>query len=100
VHIIDFDDAGFGFRMYDFATALVKNRDEPHYDAIKSSLFEGYRSHRVLSLGDEKSLDLFLALRDFSYLGWMEARRKEPGVEARMPGIRAATLAAAQKFIA
>jgi Ser/Thr protein kinase RdoA (MazF antagonist) len=100
VRVIDFDDSGFGFRMYDFATALVKNRDEPHYEIIKASLFEGYRSLRKLSALDESSLDLFLALRDFAYLGWMEARRGEPGVEPRMPGIRAATLVAAQKFMA
>jgi Ser/Thr protein kinase RdoA (MazF antagonist) len=100
VSVIDFDDSGFGFRMYDFATALVKNREEPHYETIKASLFEGYRSSRVLSQLDANSLDLFLALRDFAYLGWMEARRAEPGVEERMPGIRAASIAAAQKFIA
>jgi Ser/Thr protein kinase RdoA (MazF antagonist) len=100
VRVIDFDDSGFGFRMYDFATALVKNRDEPHYETIKASLFAGYRSLRSLSPLDEISLDLFLALRDFAYLGWMEARRGESGVEQRMPGIRAATRAAAQKFMA
>jgi Ser/Thr protein kinase RdoA (MazF antagonist) len=99
VRIIDFDDSGFGFRMYDFATALVKNRDEPHYDAIKTSLFEGYRSRRKLVALDEQSLDLFLSLRDFAYLGWMDARRGEPGVEERMPGIRATTVAAAQTFL-
>jgi Ser/Thr protein kinase RdoA (MazF antagonist) len=99
VRVIDFDDSGFGFRMYDFATALVKNRDEPHYEAIKAAMFEGYRSLRVLSPRDENTLDLFLALRDLAYLGWMDARRDEPGVAPRMPGIRAATLAAARKFL-
>jgi Ser/Thr protein kinase RdoA (MazF antagonist) len=99
VCIIDFDDCGFGFRMYDFATALVKNRAEPHYKAIRQSLFEGYRSLRHLSMLDEQSLDLFLALRDFAYLGWMEARRGEPGVEVRMADIRSATIAAAEAFL-
>lgn len=99
VRIIDFDDSGFGFRMYDFATAFVKNRAEPHYEAIKQSLFQGYRSKRTLSDFDEHSLDVFLALRDFAYLGWMEARRGEPGVEERMPDIRAATVAAAETFL-
>ena len=99
VRIIDFDDSGFGFRMYDFATALVKNRAEPHYEAIKQSLFSGYRSMRRLSLLDEESLKLFLTLRDFVFLGWMDARRGEPGVEERMAGIRAATIAAAMEFL-
>jgi Ser/Thr protein kinase RdoA (MazF antagonist) len=97
--LIDFDDSGFGFRMYDFATALWKNRAEPHYGTIKQSLFAGYRSCRSLSRLDERSLDLFLALRDFAFLGWMDARRAEPGVEARMPTVRATTLAAAQIFL-
>ncbi len=99
VRLIDFDDSGFGFRMYDLATALVKNRAEPHYDVIKASLFDGYRSRRTISEGDEQYLDLFLALRDFAYLGWMDARRGEPGVEERMPQIRAATMEAAHGFL-
>jgi Ser/Thr protein kinase RdoA (MazF antagonist) len=100
LRIIDFDDSGFGFRMYDIATALVKNRAEPHYDVLKQSLFSGYRAQRQLSLMDEQALDVFLALRDFAYLGWMEARRSEVGVAERMPGIRAATVAAATLFLA
>ncbi len=57
--MIDFDDAGFGFRMFDIATALVRNRDEPHYESIKFKLLAGYQSLRPLSLEDENSLDLF-----------------------------------------
>ncbi len=100
VRIIDFDDSGFGFRMYDFATALVKNRAEPHYETIKAALFEGYRSQHALSALDEKSLDFFLTLRDFAYLGWMDARRTEPGVESRMAKIRTETLNIAEAFLA
>jgi Ser/Thr protein kinase RdoA (MazF antagonist) len=100
VRVIDFDDSGFGFRMYDLATALVKNRNEPHYAAIKFSLIAGYRSLRQLSTLDEQSIELFLTLRDLAYLSWMNARRSEPGVEARMPGIRDATIMAARKFLA
>jgi Ser/Thr protein kinase RdoA (MazF antagonist) len=97
---IDFDDSGFGFRMYDFATALVKNRDEPHYQSIKSSLLAGYRSIRGLSELNEGALDFFLTLRDFAYLGWMDERRAEPGVELRLPKVRQDTLAAAIRLLA
>jgi Ser/Thr protein kinase RdoA (MazF antagonist) len=100
VRIIDFDDSGFGFRMYDMATALVKNRSEPHYVEIKQSLFDGYRTRRMISERDERTLDLFLTMRDFAYLGWMEDRRGEPGVEQRMPEIRSATIAAAKRYLA
>jgi Ser/Thr protein kinase RdoA (MazF antagonist) len=97
--IIDFDDSGFGFRMYDFATALVKNREEPHYEAMKQALFQGYRSCRPLSEFDERTLGLFLTLRDFAYLGWLDARRGEPGVGERLAGVRRYTLEVARQFL-
>ncbi len=99
-HFIDFDDSGFGFRMYDFATALVKNRDEPHYETMKMSLFAGYRGVRDLSALNENALDFFLTLRGFAYLGWIDERRAEPGVEVRLPKIRQDTIIAAQTFMA
>ena len=97
---IDFDDAGFGFRMFDLAVALVKNRQEPHYETIKAALFEGYKSRREISSADENSLVMFLALRDFAYLGWADARRSEPSMAPRIEKIRQDTLFAAEQFLA
>ena len=96
---IDFDDAGFGFRMFDLAVALVKNREEPHYQTIKAALFEGYKSQRTITSTDENSLGLFLALRDFAYLGWADARRAEPSMAPRIEKIKKDTLIAATQFL-
>ena len=96
---IDFDDAGFGFRMFDLAIALTKNRNEPHYETIKAQLFAGYKANRKLSPSDESSLNLFLALRDFAYLGWADARRNEPDIGSRLASIKTETLAAAASFL-
>ena len=97
---IDFDDAGFGFRMFDLAVALVKNREEPHYETIKAALFEGYKSQRAITSADQNSLNLFLALRDFAYLGWADARRGEPSMAPRIEKIKQDTLIAAEQFLA
>ncbi len=99
IRFIDFDDAGFGFRMFDLAVALIKNREEPHYEVLKAALFYGYKAQRNISATDEQSLDLFLALRDFAYLGWADARRYEPGMAPRIEKIKQNTLLAAQKFL-
>lgn len=99
IRFIDFDDAGFGFRMFDLAVALIKNREEPHFEMLKSALFSGYKAHREISIADENSLDLFLALRDFAYLGWADARRNEPSMARRIEKIKHDTLLAAQKFL-
>ena len=97
---IDFDDAGFGFRMFDLAVALVKNREEPHYETIKAALFEGYKSQRTITPSDEDSLSLFLALRDFTYLGWADARRSELSMAPRIEKTKQDTLIAAEQFLA
>ena len=80
LHFIDFDDGGFGFRLFDVATALLKNRNEPDYVALKTGLITGYRSVRPL---DTAYLPLFLMLRAFTYLGWIVPRMDEAGSEAR-----------------
>ena len=99
IRFIDFDDAGYGFRMFDLATALVKNRDEPSYETMKAQLLAGYKSNRELSPTDESSINLFLTLRDFAYLGWADARRNEPEIGSRLDKIRNDTLFAAQNFL-
>ncbi len=80
LRMIDFDDGGWGFRLFDVATALFKNREEPDYPALKSALLEGYAACRPL---DTTTLDLFLALRAASYVGWIVPRIGEEGSQAR-----------------
>ena len=80
VRFIDFDDAGFGFRLFDIATALIKNLDEPDYPALKDALLTGYRQERDI---DTAPLDLFLALRAVTYVGWITQRLSEEGGQAR-----------------
>lgn len=78
IQVIDFDDAGFGWHLFDLATALYFIQNEPTYDVTYSALIEGYREFR--SLPDEMldQLPLFLAARSFTYLGWAHTR---PGSE-------------------
>ncbi len=80
IGVIDFDDGGFGYRQFDIATALLKNRDEPDYPALKSALIDGYLE---LSPMDLRQLDLFLALRAVTYVGWVVPRLAEEGAAAR-----------------
>lgn len=80
VQLIDFDDSGFGFRLFDIATTLLRNRAEPDYDKLKEALLDGYHSVREL---DVSAIDLFMALRATTYIGWIIARMAENGSEAR-----------------
>ncbi|MEO5758143.1 MAG: phosphotransferase [Mesorhizobium sp.] len=74
IRIIDFDDCGFGWHMYDLAVALYQNRDEAMYPLIEAALLDGYRSRRELTADDVAALPLFAALRAFAFLGWVQSR--------------------------
>ncbi|PSJ60921.1 phosphotransferase enzyme family protein [Pseudaminobacter soli (ex Li et al. 2025)] len=84
VGFIDFDDAGFGYRMFDIATALLKNRIEPHYKQLETALVAGYRSKRDLSDAALCTLPLFLTLRSVTYIGWLAERPEFPNAAARL----------------
>ncbi|MBL9073752.1 phosphotransferase [Tabrizicola sp.] len=77
---IDFDDGGFGFRLFDLATALIKNLSEPDFPMLRQALLEGYLALRPIDLDH---LDLFLTLRAATYLGWIIPRMDEPGAVER-----------------
>ena len=75
VRVIDFDDAGFGWHLFDIATSLYFLKAEPYYDVAQTALVEGYRRHRALSDEALASLPMFLAARSTTYLGWVHERK-------------------------
>ncbi len=75
VILIDFDDSGYGFRLFEIATTLLRNNDEPDIADLERALLAGYRSVRPL---DTTYLPLFMVLRAFTYLGWIVPRIDEP----------------------
>ncbi|MFM2357172.1 MAG: hypothetical protein RLZZ528_2908 [Pseudomonadota bacterium] len=72
--LIDFDDSGWGWRLYDLATAVFQSLEEPALPAIVAGLVEGYRSGRALSASDAARLPLFVMLRTFASTGWVTTR--------------------------
>lgn len=84
VAMIDFDDCGHGWRLFDIATALLRNRREPHYQALFQALIEGYRSRRRLADDELAHLPLFMLLRALTYIGWADARPELPDSGERL----------------
>ncbi len=80
LQFIDFDDGGFGFRLFDLATVLMPNLYEQDFPALKDAVLEGYRSERKI---DTAHLDLFMLLRSASYVGWIITRMEEDGAGVR-----------------
>jgi Ser/Thr protein kinase RdoA (MazF antagonist) len=68
VRLIDFDDCGFGYWLYDMAVPLWEYRGREDYDAILGALLDGYRDRRELP--DLTHLDDFIATRDVAFGLW------------------------------
>ena len=74
VRLIDFDDAGFGWHLFELATALYFISGEPYFAEAKEALLEGYRTHRKLPDQRLESFQLFLLARGLTYVGWVHTR--------------------------
>lgn len=72
--VIDFDDFGDGWYLFDLATPLFFFVEHPEFAAYRAGLLAGYREERTLSEAEERLLDLFLVARGYTYLGWAATR--------------------------
>ena len=68
--IIDFDDAGYGWHVYDIASVLIECRDARDIEALQAALLEGYLAHRPLAQRDIDMLPTFLLIRGMAIIGW------------------------------
>jgi len=76
--IIDFDDSGFGWFMYDLATLMTFNVADDNFQAILDAWVEGYRSEETFSDEDLAELPTFMVARCFVGLGWINTRKETP----------------------
>jgi acetylornithine/succinyldiaminopimelate/putrescine aminotransferase/Ser/Thr protein kinase RdoA (MazF antagonist) len=72
--LIDFDDSGYGWHLYEMGTALLPQTKHSFFDDIVVAYLEGYRSERAFSREDEEALPAFLMICGLNYLGWFQKR--------------------------
>lgn len=69
--LIDFDDSGFGFRLYDLGTVLSQNLYEPAYPEIRDALLAGYSQLRPATV---RMVEVFTLARTCASVGWTMPR--------------------------
>jgi len=67
---IDFDDCGYGYWVYDFATSLCHWREARQWHRIRDALLGGYAETQPLPEEQLAHLDLFMAARQVSEILW------------------------------
>lgn len=99
VRLIDFDDAGYGWHLFELATALYFEMEEDYYPQAYQALVEGYREHRTLDDQQLAQLPLFLLARSFTYLGWVHTRSETQTARELAPMLTAKACKLARKYL-
>jgi Ser/Thr protein kinase RdoA (MazF antagonist) len=63
IQVIDFDDCGFSWYLYDLACALTFNEAHADVDELIAGWVEAYRTVEPMSAADEAEIPTFLMLR-------------------------------------
>ena len=89
---IDFDDGGFGWLLFDFATAMFFHLGEPYFDDLLAAFIVGYEQVRQLPPEFEE-------LRGMTYLGWAHTRRDTDTAKELTPVIVPAVMELADDYL-
>ncbi|MDP6515801.1 MAG: phosphotransferase [Alphaproteobacteria bacterium] len=71
IWVIDFDDCGFGWYLYDCAAALSFIEDRPDASDLIAAWLEGYRRRESLSTTEAAEIPTFVMLRRLLLLAWI-----------------------------
>ncbi|MGI9286770.1 MAG: phosphotransferase enzyme family protein, partial [Pseudomonadales bacterium] len=63
IQLIDFDDSGFGWHLFEFATSLFFDLGEDHFDTVFDAMVRGYRKHRELPDAHLELMPVFFMAR-------------------------------------
>ncbi|MFC0434239.1 phosphotransferase enzyme family protein [Kutzneria buriramensis] len=86
VKLIDFDDSGTGYRIYDLAVALWELRHRPDYEQFRTALIDGYSAQRALPAAQLDHLDTFIAVREVAFGLWFVGTAQvNPVFHSRLP---------------
>jgi Ser/Thr protein kinase RdoA (MazF antagonist) len=100
VRVIDFDDCGFAWFMYDFATTVSFMEDHPRVPELQQAWLEGYREVAPLDSEDERELDTFVMLRRLLLVAWIGSHHTFATEAAELgAGFTAGTCALAERYL-
>jgi Ser/Thr protein kinase RdoA (MazF antagonist) len=71
IHVIDFDDCGTTWYMYDFATAVSFIEDDPRVPELMAAWVDGYNDRRTLSPADVEIIPTLVMFRRMLLVGWV-----------------------------
>lgn len=99
ITVIDFDDSGFSWFMYDFGSAVSFIEHDPRLPEWREAWLRGYRSVAPLGSEHEAMLPTFVMLRRLLLIAWMGTHSHSQECQTLGPGYTKDTVALAQRYI-
>jgi len=100
ITVIDFEDCGFSWYLYDLACALTFNEGRGDVGELIAAWVDGYRQIAPLSIADETEIDSLLMLRRLMLSAYAGLRADtELAAEMRARGYSAETCAIAEPYL-
>jgi Ser/Thr protein kinase RdoA (MazF antagonist) len=75
ISVIDFDDSGFSWYLYDLGTSVSFFEHSPEVPGLVDSWLEGYRRAGELSAEDEAEIWTFILFRRLLLVAWIGSHR-------------------------
>lgn len=70
-NMLDFDECGYGYYLFDLAHLLFEFIGDPRYSALKNTAVKQYAATRETDRIPDEDLDMFLALQGIAYANWL-----------------------------
>lgn len=100
VAVLDLDDAGYGWYLWELVTAVFWYLGTSHYTPALDGYLAGYRSVLPIDEAHLKLIPCFLLMRALVYMGWMETRRTQVTARLLTQRVRELSLALADLVLA
>lgn len=97
--VIDFDDCGDGWFLYDAATAVSFIEDRSDIDELAAAWLEGYRRAGAIAAADEKELWTFIMMRRFGLLAWLGSHAETATAQELAPHYGPRSLDLAESYL-
>ena len=100
VKVIDFDDSGFSWFLYDCATTVSFFEHQPEVPELINAWVRGYRRIGTLSLEDEAEIDTFVMLRRLLLVAWIGSHSETDLAQSMGVQYTADTIPLCERYLA
>jgi Ser/Thr protein kinase RdoA (MazF antagonist) len=97
--VIDFDDCGIGWFLYDAGTAVSFFEHKPEVPELMEAWKEGYRRVRPLSKEEDDEIWTFILLRRMLLLAWMGSHHETDLAKQEGPAYCAGSCEMAEAYL-